>query len=102
MQFELFIQLIAQDAQSSLTLETFRFSDEYDYEYEIFSVLSSARSWTSVILAGKCGSPGHSTTSYRAGENKITNVRSFIIFRSGKRVTSFTLDNSANFSSEKW
>ena len=44
MQFEPFNQLIAQDAQSSLTLETFRFSDEYDYEYEIFLVLSSARS----------------------------------------------------------
>lgn len=43
MQFELFIQLIAQDAQSSLTLETSRFSDEYNYEYEIFSVLSSAQ-----------------------------------------------------------
>ena len=66
MQFELFIQLIAQDAQSSLTLETSRFLDEYDYEYEIFSVLSSPQAWTSVILAGKCGSPGHSTTSFSA------------------------------------
>ena len=26
----------------------------------------------------------------------------FIILRSGKRVTSFTKDNSANFSGEKW
>ena len=66
MQFELFIQLIAQDAQSSLTLGTFRFSDEYDYEYEIFSVLGSARSLTSVILAGKRGSRRHSTTSFSA------------------------------------
>ena len=35
-------------------------------------------------------------------ENKTSNVRSFIIVRSGERVTSFTKDNNANFSSEKW
>ena len=46
--------------------ERFRFSDEYDYEYEIFLILSSARPWTSVILAGKRGSRHHSTTSFRA------------------------------------
>ena len=34
-------------------LESFTFWDEDDYEYEIFSVLSSARAWTNVILAGK-------------------------------------------------
>ena len=46
-------------------IETFiRFQDEYDYEYEIFSILSSARAWTSVILAGKRGSRRHSTTSF--------------------------------------
>ena len=45
--------------------ETFRFSDEYDYEYEIFSVLSSVRAWASVILAGKRGSRRHSTASFR-------------------------------------
>ena len=27
---------------------------------------------------------------------------SFIIFQSGERVTSFTKDNNANFSSKKW
>ena len=34
-------------------METFRFQDEYDYEYEIFSILSSARAKTNVFLAGK-------------------------------------------------
>ena len=29
-------------------------------------------------------------------------IRSFIIVRLGKRLTSFTKDNSANFSGEKW
>ena len=45
-------------------LESFRFLDEYDYEYEIFSILSSAHAWTSVILAGKRDSRRHSTTSF--------------------------------------
>ena len=52
--------------QNSSLQETFRFQDEYDYEYEIFSILSSVRAWTSVILAGKRGSRRHSTTSFRA------------------------------------
>ena len=48
-------------------IETFiRFDDEYDYEYEIFSLSSSARAWTSVILGGKRGSRRRSTTSYIA------------------------------------
>ena len=34
-------------------------------------------------------------------ENKLSNVRSLIILRSGEGVTSFTKGNSANFSSEK-
>ena len=38
----------------------------------------------------------------RGGENKISNVKSFIILPSGERVTWFTKDNYANFSSEKW
>ena len=36
------------------------------------------------------------------GENKLSNVISFIILQSGEGVTSFTKGNSANFSSEKW
>ena len=45
-------------------LESFRFWDEDDYEYEIFSILSIAHAWTSVILAGKRDSCRHSTTSF--------------------------------------
>ena len=39
---------------------------------------------------------------YRRDGNtdKISNVRSFIILRTGERVASFTKDNSPNFSSE--
>ena len=39
---------------------------------------------------------------YRRDGNtdKISNVRSFIILRTGERVASFTKDNSANFSSK--
>ena len=37
-----------------------------------------------------------------SGENKLSNVRSFIILRSGEGITSVTKGNSANFSSEKW
>ena len=46
------------------TLETFRYWDEYDNECEIFPILSIARAWTSVILAGKRGSRRHSTASF--------------------------------------
>ena len=50
-------------------LETFRFKDRNDYDYEIFSILSSARAWTSVILAGKRESLRHSATNF--GESTI-------------------------------
>ena len=43
------------------TTESFRFKDN---EYKIFSVLSSALAWTSVILAGKRDSRPHSTTNF--------------------------------------
>ena len=46
------------------TLESFRFWDDDDYEYEIFSRLSIAHAWTSVILAGKRDSGRHSTMSF--------------------------------------
>ena len=59
-----------------------------------------ARALASIILAGKGVSRQHSTTS--SGENKTSNVGRFIILRSGKCVTSFTKDNSANFCSEIW
>lgn len=38
--------------------------DEYDHEYEVFSILRSARARTSVIFAGKCSSRRHFTTSF--------------------------------------
>ena len=85
-------------------LETFRFWEEYDYEYEIFSMVSSARAWAGVIWAGKRGSRRHSTTRFsecHSGENKLSNVRSFIILQSGEALTSFNNDNSANLSGEK-
>ena len=47
-------------------VESFRFQDQYDYEYDIFSILSSAGALFSVILAGKRGSRCHSTTSFSA------------------------------------
>ena len=37
----------------------------------------------------------------RSGRNEISNVRSFTILRSGEGLTSFNIDNSANFSNEK-
>ena len=65
-------------------LESFRFWNEDGYEYEIFSIPSSARAWTSVILAGKRGSRRHSTTSFSenvvvAEWNKVSNFRSLVI-----------------------
>ena len=44
-------------------LNKYRPFDQSDYEYKILSVLS-ARTRTSVILAGKRGSRRHSTTSF--------------------------------------
>ena len=49
---------------SAQLLESFRFRDEDDYEYEIFTILSIARPLISVILAGKRDSRHHSTTSF--------------------------------------
>ena len=75
------------------------------YEYEIFSIVSNARLWGSVILAGKRGSRRHSTTSFsesvvEAGTTYQL-LRSFSILQSGEGSTSFNNDNSANFSGEK-
>ena len=49
-----------------LLLESFRFEDEdeSDHEHQIFSILSSARAWASVILAGKRDRRHHSTTGF--------------------------------------
>ena len=58
-------------------------------------------------FGGKTGKPSSFYYEFsrecRGVENKISNVRSFIILRLGERVTSFTIDNNAiNFSGEKW
>ena len=62
-------------------IESFRFEDD---EKIIFSILSTSRAWTKVILAGKRDSCRHSTTGFceNSGEYKLSNVRSFIIFLS--------------------
>ena len=46
-------------------------------DYEIFSILSSARAWTSVILAGKRDSRLHSTRSF--SENVVVAKTSYQI-----------------------
>ena len=51
----------SKTANTQAIEESFRFWDEDDYEYEIFSILSSARAWASVILAGKRDSSRYST-----------------------------------------
>ena len=62
--------------------QSFRFEDDNDYEYDIFSVLSSARAGASVILAGKSDSRRHSTTGFsKSGGNKLLNVGSFFILQ---------------------
>ena len=57
------------------SIETFRFKDEND-EDEIFKILNNARARSSVILAGKSDSRGHSNTGFecRSGGIKLSNV----------------------------
>ena len=56
-------------------LETFRFCDENDYDYDIFSILSIAHAWTSVVGAGKRDSRRHSTSSI--SENVVEAGRNY-------------------------
>ena len=58
---------------------TLRFFDEDDYEYEIFSILSVAQAWTSVILAGKRDNGRHSTTSF--SEEVVVAGRSYQVIK---------------------
>ena len=62
------------------------------------------------ILAGKRDNRHDCTTGqfkkkpareFRSGENKLSDVRSFIILRSQEGLTSFNKNNRANFSGEK-
>ena len=50
-------------------LESFRFRDEDNYEYEIFTILGISHAWTNVILAEKRDSRRHTTTSF--SENAV-------------------------------
>ena len=60
-------------------------------------------------MAGKRDSRRHSTTGLsendqrecRSGGNKLTDVRSFIILRSGEGLTSFSINNRTSFFGEK-
>ena len=86
---EHFFKLSGPHGSELLTLKGLRFEDEDDYEYKIFSKLSIAHAWASVILAGKQDSCCHSTkgfskNNYCSSENKLSNVRSFIILLSGE------------------
>ena len=87
-------------------LESFRFWDEDDYEYESFSILSSAHAWTSVILAGKRDSRRHSITIF--SENVVVAETSYQMYKgsfisllSGDGLTSFSINNRTNFFGEK-
>ena len=95
-------EIVVSSKISSILESFYRFCrDEKDCVYEIFSIVSSARAWGSVILEGKRGSGRQSTTRGRSGGNKLSDVRSFIILLSGEGLTSFNNDNSTNFSGEK-
>ena len=48
-----------------------RFWDEKDYEEGIFSILSSARTWMGVILAGKRDSRRHSTAGFSENDYSL-------------------------------
>ena len=59
------------------SIESFRFWEEDDYDYQIFAILSFAHAWASVILAGKRDSLRHSTTSF--SENVVVAGTSYQI-----------------------
>ena len=81
-----------------ITIESFGFEDENDYEYEISATLSIARAWARIILAGK--KRRHSTTSFSVNvvvAEELSNVTRFIILRSEDGLISFNKDNSTKF-----
>ena len=78
-------------------IESFRFWDKDDFEYEIFSTLSINHAWTSVILAGKRDSGRHSTTSF--SENVELVVREEVI--NCKKFHHFSIGRGFNFAQYK-
>ena len=90
----LFFSYLLVAAGTSL-IESFRFWDE---DEEIFSILSIAHAWTSVILAGKRDSLCHSPTGFSESVVLMeTSYKGFIILRPGDGLSSFNKDDSANF-----
>ena len=87
------------------TIESFGFWDDDDFEYEIFSVLSIAHAWTSVILAGKRGSRRHSVTSFseNAGVAETSYQKQEVLSFCYREVlrTSFSINKHTNLFSEK-
>ena len=70
-------------------IENFRFEREDDYEYKIFSILSTerARARASVILAGKRGRHRHSTTGLARmsqWREQVVKCKKFYNFAIGK------------------
>ena len=73
-------------------IESFRFWDKDDFEYEIFSTLSINHAWTSVILAGKRDSGRrHSTTSFsenvEVAREQVINCKKFYHSAIGRGLT---------------
>ena len=76
-----------------LRLESFRFWDEYDCEYEIFSVVRArepASFWRENMIAVVI-------LLRHLERDKLYSVWGFIILRPGDGLSFFTKDNSANF-----
>ena len=73
-----------------------------DYQYSIFSVLSIAHAWASVILAGKRGSRRHSATCF--SENVVVAETGYQVLSFCYREraqTSFSINNRTNIFCEK-
>ena len=74
---------------------------EDHYESEIFSILSSAHSWTSVIFSGKRDNRHRSATGFSGIVTQTGYRMSVAILRSGEGSIFFNISNHANFSGEK-
>ena len=74
---------------------------EDHYESKIFSILSSAHSWTSVIFSGKRDNRHRSATGFSGIVTQTGYRMSVAILRSGEGSIFFNINNHANFSGEK-